>query len=82
MQTKNDEIQGKLVERGANMGDYGCHVGQDEILRGGCQPPPFWCPPGLGPIANRPQLTKLPHNQPGLNRGIIVILRAALHLTP
>ena len=44
-----------LAERGANTGDYGCLVGQDEI------------PAGLGPIGNRPQLTKLPHNSAWLH---------------
>jgi hypothetical protein len=34
-------------------------VGQDGILRGGWQPPLFARP--RRPIANRPQLNKLPH---------------------
>ncbi len=35
----------------------------DGILRGGCLPPLFGCGYQRGPINNRPQLNKLPHNQ-------------------
>jgi hypothetical protein len=42
-------------------------VGQDGILRGGWQPPPFERTHNTsgGPIANRPQLNKLPHKATG-----------------
>jgi hypothetical protein len=37
------------------------YAGQDEILRGGWLPPPFSLHTrSIGPIANRPQLDKLP----------------------
>src|SRR5258706_15604272 len=39
----------------------GGNVGQDDILRGGCQPPLFGYGSQPGPIDNRPQLDKLPH---------------------
>jgi hypothetical protein len=36
-------------------------VGQVVNLRGSWLPPPVRCERGRWPIANRPQLTKLPH---------------------
>ncbi len=38
-------------------------VGQDGILRGGCLPPPSRAYVPVWPIANRPQLAKLPHTK-------------------
>jgi hypothetical protein len=37
-------------------------VGQVSNLRGGLLPPPVHLQRASGPITNRPQLTKLPHN--------------------
>src|ERR1039458_1578742 len=40
------------------------YVGQVVNLRGGWVPPPVGCKRGSGPIDNRPQLAKLPHEVP------------------
>jgi hypothetical protein len=52
-------------------------VGQAGSLRGGCLPPPSLASAAVWPIANRPQLTKLPHN--GALSFVLAMNRAGIH---
>ena len=65
-------------------------MGQVANLRGGWLPPPLRCERGgtlwVGPIDNRPQLTKLPHNSaPSLAhadaqiQAVLLINRVGVH---
>jgi hypothetical protein len=54
-------------------------VGQAGSLRGGCLPPPSLASAAVWPIANRPQLPKLPHNG-GLVRSHPVPARAGFRV--
>ena len=49
-------------------------VGQDGILRGGCLPALPLVLQRAGPIANRPQLARLPHKVQHLNNNYLGIL--------
>src|ERR1035441_7243030 len=56
--------------RGARHESGIAEVGLAGSLRGGCLPPPSFASAAVWPIANRPQLIKLPHNGRQDTRGL------------